>query len=83
MTANKDTTGIGSGTIGQTFVQDEKVMIRRLGDGYEYRAKVAGIAIDNEAKVVICEIIDPFNSDYAYSHIAMTEACIDKENWED
>lgn len=83
MTVNKDTTGTVYGKLNQTFVQGEKVMLRRFGDGNEYRAKIAGVAIDMPAKVMICEVVDPFRSPYAYSHVAITEACIDKESWED
>lgn len=83
MAEKKDTTETFYGTLNQSFTQGEKVMIRRLGDGNEYRAKIAGVAIDTEAKVMICEIVDPFKSKYAYSHVAITEACLDKENWED
>lgn len=80
----EDKSGIASGTIGQTFVQGERVMIRRLGDGMEYRAIIAGIAIDVELKVMICEIVDPFSkADYSFSHVSMVESCIDKESWKD
>ena len=79
----EDKTGVTHGIMGQTFTQGEKVMIRRLGDGMEYRAKIAGVAVDIEFKVMICEIVDPFHADYPYSHLTVTEACIDKESWED
>ncbi len=80
----EDNSGVLSGTLGQTFTQGEKVMIRRLGDGKEYRAKIAGISAEiAEFKVMICEIVDPFNTDYSFSHIVITEACIDKESWND
>jgi len=81
---NIDTSGIDSGTIGQIFTQGEKVMLRRLGGvggNREYRAKIAGIAVDDVIKIMICEIVDPLPADYPFSHIAITEACIDKENW--
>jgi len=83
VTVNKDTTGTVYGKSGQTFVQGEKVMLRRFGDGYEYRAKIAGVAIDMPAKVMICEVVDSLENPYEYTHIAITEVCIDKENWED
>ena len=80
----KDESGIATGTIGQSFIQGEKVMIRRFGDGMEYRAKIAGIAVDViAAKIMICEIVDPFTHDYPFSHVSITEACIDKESWID
>ena len=77
----KDTTNTTSGTIGQDFVQGEKVMVRRLGDGNEYRAEIAGVAVGSEpAKIMIIKIVDPFK-DYPFTHCSMPEACIDKESW--
>lgn len=78
---NVDTTGVTSGILGQSFIQGEKVMIRRFGDGMEYRARIAGISAEvAEFKTMICELIDPIG-DYPYSHLTVTEACIDKEIW--
>lgn len=83
----KDKSGIDAGTVGQTFIQGEKVMIRRLGDGNEYRAKISGIAVDSGygAKNMIVEIVDPYKNseDYPFTHANMPEACIDKESWND
>lgn len=79
---NKDTTGSIYGAVNQTFTQGEKVMVRRLGDGLEYRAKIAGVSTDlGLFKSMIVEIIDPFSDDYEFTHTAVTEACIDKESW--
>ena len=78
---NIDSTGVTTGILGQSFVQDEKVMIRRFGDGMEYRARIAGISTEAaECKFMICELIDPIGN-YSYSHLVVTEACIDKEIW--
>ena len=77
----KDTTGTTHGILGQTFTLGEKVMVRRLGDGNEYRAKIAGIGINDVAKVMIIEIVDPLSDDYEFTHCVMTEVCIDKETW--
>lgn len=78
---NIDSTGVTSGILDQSFAQDEKVMIRRFGDGMEYRARIAGISNDAaECKTMICELIDPIGN-YPYSHLVVTEACIDKEIW--
>lgn len=82
--AKKDTTGTIYGTMNQTFEQGEKVMIRRIGDGFEYRAKIVGLSGDViGAKTMICEMVDSFRANYPYTHITITEVCIDKEEWED
>ena len=67
----EDKSGIETGTIGQDFEQGEKVMIRRLGDGNEYRAKIAGIAVDSGygAKNMIVEIVDPYKNGEDYPYI--------------
>lgn len=78
---NKDTNTYFESKTGQTFFQDEKVMIRRLGDGMQYRARIAGIAVDNDIKIMICEMIDHPRADYPFTHISMPEVCIDKEIW--
>lgn len=73
------------GIAGQTFTQDERVMVRRLGDGQEYRATIAGIAVDSPVKIMIVKIIDRFRNeeDYNFTHCAMPEVCIDKEEWDE
>lgn len=77
----KDTSGITAGIMNQTFIQGEKVMVRRLGDGNEYRAKVVGVAVDMGGyKAMIIEIIDSYRN-YEFSHAMMLEVCIDKETW--
>lgn len=77
----KDNTGKTSGVTEQTFFNGEKVMIRRLGDGKEYRAKIAGISVDGLVKAMIIEIVDPLSEDYEFTHCAIIEVCIDKETW--
>ncbi len=77
----KDNTGRTSGITEQTFFQGEKVMVRRLGDGNEYRAKIAGIAVGGMVKVMIVEIVDPLLEGYEFTHCPITEVCIDKETW--
>lgn len=77
----KDSTGRNSGVTEQTFFHGEKVMIRRLGDGEEYRAKIAGISVDGLVKVMIIEIVDPLLESYEFTHCPITEVCIDKETW--
>lgn len=75
----KDISGITHGEMNQTFTQGEEVMIRRLGDGNEYRAKIAGVSADTPGcKIMIVEMIDTFNENYEFSHCGITEACIDK-----
>lgn len=77
----KDTSGITAGIMNQTFIQGEKVMVRRLGDGNEHRAKVVGVAVNDVIKIMIIEMVDPISDNYKYSHCSMPEVCIDKETW--
>ena len=65
----------------QKFSQNQKVMIRRIGDGKEYRAKVVGIMVRMpDCDFYIVELFDemPRND---WTHVCMTEACLDPENW--
>lgn len=79
---NKDNSGIKTGRKGQVFANGDKVMIRRLGDGLEYRAKIAGVAVDTDVKIMIIEIVDDYsNGNYTFPYGAMPEVCLDKENW--
>jgi hypothetical protein len=47
--------------------------------------KIAGIGIDSGygSKAMICEMIDHFLTHSPFSHVCITEACIDKEDWKD
>ena len=76
---NIDKTGKNGGTPNQTFVQGQEVMVRRLGDGMEYKAKIAGIAVVlPEFNMYILEIVDPVpNNPRGWSHFTLTAACID------
>lgn len=67
----------------QDFSQNQKVMIRRLGDGGEYRAKVVGVeARLTENDFYIVELFDDMPG-REWTHVCMTEACLDPEDWED
>tara|TARA_R110000823_G_scaffold97570_2_gene211895 strand:+ start:2865 stop:3074 length:210 start_codon:yes stop_codon:yes gene_type:complete len=61
----------------KNFKQDEKVMIRRIGDGGEYRAKVVGIMAQlPEQDFYIVELTDDLPG-CLWSHACMTDACLD------
>jgi hypothetical protein len=82
----EDTSGRIYGNANQRFKQDQKVMVRRLGDGKQYRATICGIAMDVGlgAKLMICEMYD--NCDYVhnfeFTHVSIPEVCIDPYDWE-
>lgn len=65
----------------QNFTQDQKVMIRRLGDDCEYRAKVVGImAKTGDFDFYIVEMIDQPKG-LTWTHSCMPESCMDLEDW--
>ena len=65
----------------QNFVQDQKVMVRRLGDDGEYRAKVVGVMAEFvEVNFYIVEMIDQLPG-LTWTHACMPEGCMDPENW--
>ena len=65
----------------KNFSQNQKVMIRRIGDGAEYRAKVVGVSsIHPECDFYIVELIDKLPS-CGWTHVTMVESCLDAENW--
>ena len=76
---NIDKSNIKGGTPNQVFVQGQEVMVRRLGDGMEYKAKIAGLAVGlPEFSVYILEIVDPLpDNTHDWSHFTLTAACID------
>lgn len=61
----------------KNFVQDEPVIMRRIGDGKEYRAKVVGKSVEGATDFYIVELLDPIPGN-SWTHIAITEACLDK-----
>ena len=68
----------------QNFVLDQKVTVRRLGDGGEYRARIVGIQAEHpEIDFYIIEIVDQFPNtqqheyEANWTHVCMTEACLD------
>jgi len=65
----------------QKFGQNQKVMIRRLGDDGEYRAKVVGVSARlPDCDIYIVELFDEMPG-MEWTHVCMTEACLDPENW--
>jgi len=65
----------------QKFGQNQKVMIRRVGDGAEYRAKVVGVlARFPDCDFYIVELFDEMPGN-EWTHVCMTEACLDPEIW--
>lgn len=62
----------------KNFVQDEHVIIRRFGDGKEYRAKVVGKSFEDVTDVYIVELIDPIEGN-VWTHITVVEGCLDRE----
>jgi len=67
----------------QHFQQNQKVMIRRLGDDKEYRAFVVGLY--SEDSVVDCYIVGLVDrlDKYNWSHKVIIESCLDAEEWKD
>ena len=68
----------------QNFTQDQKVMIRRLNDGKEYRAKIVGVASDvlDGCTFYIVEAVDRIHG-LLWSHHVMIESCLDPVEWEE
>ena len=63
------------------FVQNQKVMIRRLGDDKEYRGRVVGISAHvAELSFYIVEVVDKLPG-YNWTHCTIPEVCLDAENW--
>ncbi len=66
----------------QNFQPNQKVMIRRLGDDKEYRAKVAGLAstVSGDTYIYIVEMVDKLDNS-KWSHVCIPEVCLDDETW--
>lgn len=65
----------------KTYVCGQSVIVRRLGDGGEYRARVCGIVSEDPVAIFyILEMIDElpgFNDDW--THRVIIDSCIDEK----
>jgi len=64
-----------------TFEPNQKVMVRRLGDGKEYRGRVVGLHSEHDTcSFYIIEMIDRI-ANSKWSHAVHITSCLDAEEW--
>ncbi len=64
----------------KNLVQGQLVEVHSLGKTHgdnRYKAKICGVAVDNNVTIYIVEMIDEIYLGWPYTHCAVPESCLD------